>query len=100
MTKGLLAIVFDSPFVSQSLSECLQYANNQVDIVLLQDAAYACIPTNPLYKKLIASKLPVYVLMDDLQARGIVLNADNYVKPIDIAGFVALTEKNPTQISW
>lgn len=96
----MLAIVSTSPYSTSSLDQCLIYADAKTQILLLEDAVYAILPTNFWYKKLIDSGLPIYVLIDDLVARGIETQLSYQVKAIDMAGFVALTEKNATQITW
>lgn len=96
----MLAMILTSPFSTQALAQCLTYATPKTDILLLQDAVYAVSSVNIWHQKLIDSGLPIYIFEADLKARGIQFDDYKNIKTIDMSGFVELTEKNVTQITW
>lgn len=96
----MLAILVDSPYSSNSLAQCLKYVAQGSDILLIQDAVYGVGQKKCPYKKLIDAGLSLYVLLDDLVARGLSIDLPDGFKLVDMAGFVELTEKNQTQITW
>ncbi len=96
----MLVIIADSPYSSNSLDEYLKYALQGSDILLIQDAVYGILQKKGPCKKLIDAGLSLYVLSDDLLARGLSVDLPDGFKLVDMAGFVELTEKNQTQISW
>ncbi|MFP8967830.1 sulfurtransferase complex subunit TusB [Pokkaliibacter sp. CJK22405] len=62
------------------------------DILLIADAVYAVLTLN------MPEGISLYALERDLKARGVTANAA--VMVIDDAGFVALTEKHSSSLSW
>ncbi len=96
----MLVIVTDSPYSSHSFDEYVKYAVQGSDILLIQDAVYGILQKKGPCKKLINAGLSCYVLLDDLLARGLTTDLPDGFKLIDMAGFVELTEKNQTLITW
>ncbi len=96
----MLHLVFKSPFQSNGLSECLLMVNDDDDILLLEDAVVAAVAETETCISLPFKKKCVYVLQEDAEARGLIQHLTNEIKLIDMKGFVELTEKHITQISW
>ncbi len=96
----MLHLVFKSPYQSNGLSECLHMVSDGDEILLLEDAVVAAVAETKSCLALPLKKKCVYVLHEDAEARGLVQHLTNEIKLIDMKGFVELTEKHITQISW
>ncbi|MGV2990677.1 sulfurtransferase complex subunit TusB [Vibrio sp. E150_011] len=70
------------------------YLNLQDAIILIQDASY--LAGMPLFSE----KDNVFVLSEDLQARGLSVESSNNLQVIDFKGFVELTEIHENSITW
>ena len=96
----MLHLVFKSPSQSSGLAECLAIAAPDDEILLLEDAVITTVKDNHWQLCLEAKKDRIFVLEEDLKARGLENFVMDGIKSIDIQGFVELTEKHSTQISW
>lgn len=67
----ILHQVFGSPSQDHTLQHCAERCQVDDGILLLQDAVYAL--QHPLLKQLTTKGLTVYVLQNDLEARGLSL---------------------------
>ena len=97
----MLHIVNRSPFADNTLESCLNTATGG-DILLIEDAVYAATSGNAAADKLRAAmgRFKVYVLMPDIEARGMAGSLIEGVSPVDYGGFVDLTINNKTCQSW
>jgi len=97
----MLHIINKSPFADNTLESCLNTATGG-DILLIEDAVYAATPGNMTADKLRAAmrRFKVYVLMPDIEARGMTAGLIEGVSPVDYGGFVDLVASNKTCQSW
>ncbi len=89
----VLHLIQRSPFSSTSLSDCLNIIGNEDSLLFMQDGIY--IQNHPTLPGI---SNPVYVLQDDLKARG--LTANELSKSIDYQEFVKLCILHEKVISW
>lgn len=96
----MVHIVNKSPFKFRSLDSCLQVADAEDPILLIEDGVYAAMEGTAA-SHVITEALkthPVFAIQADLKARGLdkVLNG---VQTCDYAGFVTLVEEH-LPCSW
>ena len=70
------------------------------DVLLLQDGVLAALKGNPFAEMLLASPATIYVLEDDLQARGLAEQISPNMHKVGYNGFVELTIRHPQQLAW
>lgn len=90
----MLHLILNSPFQSQALAEALSYLQPEDELVLMQDAVIAA--AAPKWCERLAG-IPLYVMQDDLQARGL---HHGIGIALDMAGLVALIAKNGSPRTW
>lgn len=93
----MLHLIQKSPFQNHCLQDCLNIAAIDDQFLLLQDGVYA------LQKPDFINLYPhIFVLKDDLKARGIPVDSitHKHVKAIDYAEFVQLTLDTNKTLSW
>ena len=97
----MLHIINKSPLTSGTFESCLNTAVGG-DILLIEDAVYAATKGCSIEAKTKAAmgKFKVYVLMPDLEARGLGDRLIEGVSPVDYGGFVDLTCNNKNCQSW
>lgn len=97
----MLHIINRSPLADSALESCLNTAAGG-DVLLIEDAVYAATSGNAAADRLRAAmgRFKVYVLMPDLEARGMASSLIEGVSPVDYGGFVDLTAGNKTCQSW
>lgn len=94
-----LHVLSHSPFTDTRLSSCLRLLGSTDGLLLCGDAAYALQPGTTLYGELGArSGLMLYVLEEDLQARG--LELPTWAKAVDYPGFVDLSIEHDKVNTW
>ncbi|MCL9776343.1 sulfurtransferase complex subunit TusB [Vibrio methylphosphonaticus] len=76
------------------LNRAKEYASTQDAMILIQDATYLASLSIPV------SNRAMFVLHEDLQARGLGENVLKSVQVIDFKGFVSLTEQHESSITW
>ncbi|WP_407331567.1 sulfurtransferase complex subunit TusB [Enterovibrio sp. 27052020O] len=96
----MLHTVSSSPFSSPSLGHCLRYAEQQSEILLIEDAVIAAIDCGQWQQPLTSSGCRIYVLREDLVARGINHKITKSFEVVDMNGFVGLTERHVKQMKW
>ncbi|MEZ8141347.1 sulfurtransferase complex subunit TusB [Enterovibrio sp. FF113] len=96
----MLHTVSTSPFSSSSLSNCLRYSDPNSEILLIEDAVIAAIDSGEWQEALTLSGRRIYVLHDDVVARGLSREISKDFELVDIKGFVSLTEQHVTQMKW
>jgi tRNA 2-thiouridine synthesizing protein B len=99
----MLHTVNKSPFERNTLDACLSRAVKGSAILLYEDAVYAALAnarTAERMKQAVAEH-EVYVLVNDLQARG-VKDAPliDGIKTVDYSGFVELVARMGTATAW
>lgn len=70
------------------------------DILLIQDGIILAIKGNVYLKKIKQLSINLYVLKEDVCARGFYDKLSNIFTIIEYKDFVKLTERNKTQIKW
>ena len=97
----MLNIINKSPLTSATLDTCLNTATGG-DILLIEDAVYAATRGNAAEARLreAMGRFKIYVLMPDLEARGLGDRLIEGVSSVDYGGFVDLTSNNKTCQSW
>lgn len=98
----MLHIVNKSPTQARSLQRCLRMAQDGHSVLLIEDAVYAATAAGALACGLdqACRRVKVYVLLADLEARGMAARRIDGVEPIDYAGFVDLVANHPNSQSW
>ncbi len=99
-----LHICNKSPTENSALRSCLAVASigEGHAVLLIENAVYAVLPAiaQSLQLQATSSNTRLYALTDDLQARGLVPLAVDYVTPIDYAEFVQLCVTHKNSHSW
>ena len=97
----MLHIVNRSPLSDNALESCLNTATGG-DVLLIEDAVYAATSGNAAADKLRAAmgRFRIYVLMPDIEARGMAGKLIEGVSPVDYGGFVDLVAGNKNCQSW
>lgn len=73
----------------------------QDDIILLwQDGVIIGLKNSDILKQFIDKKIPVFALINDINARGLAAIYNSYVKQITMKTCVVLTEKHHPQFAW
>lgn len=70
------------------------------DLLMIQDGVLAGLQGNLFLAALLESRAAVSVLLEDVEARGLIDQIDGTIKHINYGGFVELTEKHRQQILW
>lgn len=70
------------------------------DLLLLQDGVTAALTGSQMLTKLSASPAMLWVLEEDVAARGLAEQISTKVARLDYNGFVALTAKHQQQVAW
>ena len=70
------------------------------DLLMIQDGVLAGLQGNIFLPALLESRAAVSVLLEDVEARGLIDQIDGTIKLIDYGGFVELTEKHQQQMLW
>ncbi|MCE9954312.1 sulfurtransferase complex subunit TusB [Aeromonas allosaccharophila] len=90
----MLHLILNSPFQSQALAQALSYLQPEDELVLMQDAVIAA--SAPQWSEQLAD-IPLYVMQEDLQARGLHHRVGNV---LDMAGLVALIAQKGSPRTW
>ena len=98
----MLHIVNKSPEGSGGLQSCLRVAGDGDAILLIEDAVYAATTAVATRCGLAQAtpRLKVFVLLPDLEARGLAARRVQAFEPVDYGGFVDLVAANSTTQSW
>ena len=98
----VLHIVNKSPLERSALESCLRVAQDGGAILLIEDAVYAATRGNEAEGRLrdALSRLKVYVLAPDLEARGMHERVIEGVTTVDYGGFVDLVTEHKNCQSW
>ncbi|HMI77072.1 MAG TPA: sulfurtransferase complex subunit TusB [Buchnera sp. (in: enterobacteria)] len=95
----MLHTLIHSPFKSNMIL-LLNMLNKNDDFLALQDGVFIALKNNFFLKKILKSSARLYLLKEDVYARGIYENISIEFILIDYNEFVFLTEKNKKQMNW
>ena len=70
------------------------------DLLLFADGVLAAIENSHFLEILRAAPISIYVLNEDVQARGLCAQISSDVIMVSYTDFVRLTVKQPTQMAW
>ncbi|KTR89104.1 sulfurtransferase complex subunit TusB [Pantoea dispersa] len=70
------------------------------DVLLLQDGVTAALAGSQKLQLLLASPATLWVLEEDVMARGLTAQISTNVSRLNYTGFVTLTTKHPQQVAW
>ena len=94
-----LHVLSHSPFTDTRLNSCLRLLGTADALLLCGDAAYALQPGTAACNELSARRgLNLYVLDEDLQARGLAL--PDWARAVDYPGFVELSIQHDKVNTW
>lgn len=98
----MLHIINKSPFDASSLDTCLRMAQPGHALLLIEDGIYAAAKGSAVESRVAeaCTKLSVFALQPDMDARGMTVKLIDGVTLTDYAGFVDLVEKHHTSHSW
>lgn len=99
----MLHTVNKSPFERSNLDSCLTHALAGSALMLYEDAVYAAVKGTKIEGRMAdaAKTLEVFVLEEDMKARGLDLgNVIDGIKTVDYGGFVDLTIEKGTVNAW
>ncbi|MFM2067927.1 MAG: hypothetical protein RLZZ584_2836 [Pseudomonadota bacterium] len=98
----MLHIVNKSPAQSPSLGSALRLAQDGHAVLLIEDGVYGATTAMAEHSGLAAatSRLKIYALMPDLEARAMAGRVAAGVTLVDYAGFVDLVAEHPSSQSW
>ena len=93
-----LHVLSHSPFGDNRLASCLRLLGKQDALLLCGDATYALQPGTAMFEALQVSGLKLFVLAEDLQARG--LHVTDWAQAIDYPAFVELSIHHDKVNTW
>ncbi|KAF1369448.1 sulfurtransferase complex subunit TusB [Yokenella regensburgei] len=70
------------------------------EVVMLSDGVLAALNGNPFLELLADAPISLYVLKEDLDARGLSGQISSAVVRVDYTDFVRLAVKHPGQLAW
>lgn len=70
------------------------------DLLMIQDGVLAGLKGNTFLASVLESHIAVSVLLEDVEARGLIDYIDGTIKLMSYGGFVKLTEKHQQQMLW
>ncbi|MFH8135816.1 sulfurtransferase complex subunit TusB [Pantoea osteomyelitidis] len=78
----------------------LRMLNPEDDLLLLQDGVLGALAGSAMLERLLSAPATLWVLLEDVEARGLSAQISAKVSSLDYTGFVALTAKHQQQITW
>lgn len=94
----MLHILNRSPASSRVPLDALRAMSDNDCLLLIEDGVYGAV--TPLADVFAAIEGRVFALKDDLSARGLTNKHSDTIRPVDMEGFVALTEQASQTLSW
>ncbi|CAL4325429.1 sulfurtransferase complex subunit TusB [Buchnera aphidicola] len=95
----MLHTLIQSPFKT-NVSLLLDMLESQDDFLALQDGVLIALTDNIFLKRIISSDCALYVIKEDVYARGLYNHISSHFRLIDYIYFVSLTVKNKQQMTW
>jgi tRNA 2-thiouridine synthesizing protein B len=98
----MLHIVNKSPAQAPALHSCLRVAQEGDSVLLIEDAVYAATAAGAAASGLeqALKHLKLYVLLPDLEARGMAARRIDSAQAVDYGGFVDLVAGHASCQSW
>ena len=96
----MLHIFTHSPFQSRAFDEAATIISKNDSILLIQDAVIAATVENSPIFSFRDAGVKIYLLAEDLAARGLQEKLKMDVNVVDYKGFVGLTVECETQMKW
>lgn len=81
-----------------AIAELISAVTEQDEVILIENAVYAANPQHRDFQQI--RPLNVYVLDNDLLARGLAERVSPSCLRVDYLGFVALTAKHGSSLTW
>lgn len=95
----MLHTLMTSPFRCD-VTALLRLLADGDDVLLLQDGVIAALEGSPALEALLNAPISLYVLQEDVEARGLSAQISTNVVSVGYTDFVALVVKNPQQMTW
>ncbi|MGJ0192838.1 sulfurtransferase complex subunit TusB [Pantoea sp. RRHST58] len=95
----MLHTLMHSPWYSD-LDTLLLLLTAEDDLLLLQDGVLGALEGSSALSRLLTSPATLWVLTEDVIARGLSGQISAKIRPVDYTGFVTLTEKHRQQMTW
>ncbi|KAB8312315.1 sulfurtransferase complex subunit TusB [Erwinia endophytica] len=95
----MLHTLINSPFRCD-FTALLRLLAEGDDVLLIQDGVLAALQSSQHLASLLNAPISVYVLQEDVNARGLSAQISSSVMTVSYTDFVALTVKNPQQMTW
>lgn len=70
------------------------------DLLLIEDGVLAMVEGNPFLEILRSAPITLYVLREDVEARGLAGQIPDDIASVDYTDFVRLAVKHPGQLAW
>lgn len=93
-----LHIVNRAPDAGRAVQQALSAMTTDDRLLLIEDGVQGALPS--LVDGFSGIEGRLYVLREDLEARGLVSRHDDRVTVVDVDGFVTLTEQAEQTLSW
>lgn len=95
----MLHTLMTSPFYCD-LSAMLRLLAEGDDVLLLQDGVIAALEGSSALEALLNAPISVYVLQEDVDARGLIAQISTRVITISYTDFVTLAVRHSQQMTW
>lgn len=95
----MLHTLMTSPFRCD-LSTILRLLASGDDVLLLQDGVIAALEGSAALEALLNAPINLYVLKEDLEARGLLAQISSRVTVVGYTDFVQLAVRNSQQMTW
>lgn len=95
----MLHILTHSPFKCD-FNALLRLLADGDDVLLIQDGVLAALEESRALESLLLAPISVYVLQDDVSARGLSAHISTRAVAVSYTDFVGLTVKHPQQMTW
>ncbi|MBD2785076.1 sulfurtransferase complex subunit TusB [Xenorhabdus sp. DI] len=95
----MLYTVSRSPY-HDDFSAMLGLVSDRDDVLLIQNGVLLSMNNNRYLAELLGTGAGIYVLREDLDARGLIEQISDRVIVIDYNGFVSLTVKHQQNFAW
>lgn len=95
----MLHTLMTSPFRCD-MPAILRLLATDDDVLLLQDGVIAALQGSAALEALLSAPINLYVLREDLEARGLVAHVSSNVTVVGYTDFVKLTVRNLQQMAW
>lgn len=95
----MLHTLITSPYKCD-LTALMRIISQGDDLLLLQDGVLAALEGSRALEILLKAPISLYVLQEDIVARGLSAQISTSATRVSYTDFVALTVKNPQQMTW